>query len=142
MAAAGFQRIEHTADVGLRLTAPTVAELFVVATEGLHALWGVPQSPAAVDAAAEAVEVEGPDPEGLLVAWLNELIYQADVHGRVAAAVCSPTVEHERFRAQVTWQPLRWEDCVDGVEIKAATYHTVHVTETDGGVSTTIIFDV
>ena len=142
MAAPGFERIDHTADVALRLTAPTRAELFIAAAAGLNALWGLTPAGAAPAEAGEPLTVAGPDTEALLVAWLNELIFQAAVRTRHAAAVREPRLESERFHARVAWAPLDWAACREGHDIKAATYHTLHVTETDDGVTTTVVFDV
>ncbi len=142
MPAATFERIDHTADVGLRLLAPTEADLFVTAVAGLHALWGLPAPEPPAGAPTEPLEVHGADIESLLVAWLNELIFQATAAGRVAASVQEPCLADGRFRAEVAWQPVQWDTSVDGADIKAATYHTVHVTETAEGFTTTIIFDV
>ena len=142
MPPAGFARIDHTADVGLRLTAPCPAELFVVAAAGLRDLWGLPEMHITADEPDDALRVAGDDVEALLIAWLNELIYQAEANERVAAAVREPRLEPPAFRARVVWRPLDWSACEDGVDIKAATYHTVQVTPANGGVTTTVIFDV
>lgn len=137
-----FEFIEHTADVGLRLSARTPAELFLAGASGLHALWGIPPPPASAAPPAESVTVTGPDTEALLVAWLNELIFQATAQGRYAAAISAPRLEEDRFTAAVAWRPLEWATCVDGTDIKAATFHTVQIHAMSGGVTTTIIFDV
>lgn len=139
---ATFERIDHTSDVGVRLCAPTEAELFIAAVAALTALWGLPEASGDSGAPPERLEVTGGDTESLLVAWLNELIFQAAVLGRAAAAVRDPSLGSRSFAAQVVWRPVAWERCVDGADIKAATYHALHVTRTAGGCTASVIFDV
>lgn len=141
MPAAGFSRIDHTADVGFALRAPALGALFVVAAEALNSLWNQPQVPVPADEAGERVEVTGDDWESLLVAWLNELVFRADAEARIAVAVREPHVAPPVFRANVVWRPMDPAAAADGVDVKAATYHMLEIREVPGGYETTVIFD-
>ena len=91
---ATFEPIDHTADVGYRLFAPTLAELFAVAGRALFdaitALDSIqPQFERQVEAAAG-------DVEALLVAWLSELnfrcITELELYSEFAISEISPTL--------------------------------------------------
>ena len=81
---------DHTADLGLRVTASDLDDLFRTAAEGLFDVvtadrGGIePREP-------EAATVEADSLENLLVAWLNELIFRVEtkrrLYGRFDVAV-------------------------------------------------------
>ena len=70
-----FEVFEHTADVGLRIEAADLAELFTEAARGAFAL--VVENPDAIrQHQSLVIELEAEDVEGLFVDWLRELIYR------------------------------------------------------------------
>ena len=69
-----FREFEHTADVGIEVTAADRPALFAIAGETLFALIVDPQSIAIRDIIA--VPATGGSPEGLLDAWLREFLAQ------------------------------------------------------------------
>jgi len=71
------ERIEHTADLAIRVTGEDLPDLFANAAAALFDLMAGP--PAAVDRRHEVV-VESIDRECLLVDWLNQLIYMHEVN--------------------------------------------------------------
>ncbi len=70
----GFEEIPHTADRAIRVWGDTLPELFVFAARGMYSLAGLPEDEVGEEEEM-AVEVEAATLEGLLVAWLNELLY-------------------------------------------------------------------
>ncbi len=92
-----FEQFEHGADVGVRGFGATPAEAFEAAAQALFAL--LTEDPGRVRAEVEErLEVEAADLEGLLVAFLDELISLSDarrlVFGRFDVAI--PTVPRAR----------------------------------------------
>ena len=82
-------------------------------------------------------EVNGHDAEGLLVSFLEELLYQAEMHG----------VGYRRFVLRFADQQLTVTACAVPVctmvkEIKAVTYHDLRIEKTAQGLETEIVFDV
>ena len=82
---AGFELLEHTADVGIRARGATLEEAFEQATLGLAEVQGAlapgpeegapdPEEPSRESREAVAVEVSAADPGGLVVDWLNEVL--------------------------------------------------------------------
>lgn len=121
------EELAHTADVGMRVGAPTPAALFACAARSLFVLAGAaPGAPASW----RRVTVEAIDAESLLVEWLNELLYLHETTGEVVAEVqvveWSPTL----IVADVaSAPPAEAPRCT----IKAVTYHRLRLSETPEG---------
>ena len=79
----GFELLEHTADVGVRARGATLEEAFEQATLGLAEVLGG-RRPGPGDAVP--VEVAAGDPGGLLVDWLNEVLWLHETRGHAAIA--------------------------------------------------------
>ena len=89
----GFEEIDHTADVGLRVWAPGLEGLFRQAALGLAALLTDPAELGARD--GMRLEVRGIDLEELLVGWLNELLYRFETERMIAIAFPELSIEPE-----------------------------------------------
>jgi SHS2 domain-containing protein len=124
-AAAGFEVFDHTADVGLRAWGPGLAAAFAQAARGVFSLL-VPLE-AVHEQTARELRVEAGDPESLLVAWIDELLFVFETERLVfarfevrlgEAGVLLATAHGEAF------DPVRHRG---GVVVKAATYHQIQV---------------
>ena len=81
MAAAGYEVLEHPADIGFRAHAPTLPRLF---EQSAVALLSIAADPAAAEPRTEfPLSAEGGGLEPLLVAWLSEVLFWFD-SGRAA----------------------------------------------------------
>ena len=74
------ERFDHTADLGLRIRAVSVAELFAEAGYALMATL-VANVDSIRPATQRRIEIDGDDIEYLLVDWLRELLYVFDAEG-------------------------------------------------------------
>jgi SHS2 domain-containing protein len=124
-----FEILEHTADIGLRARAPTREELFEALGEGLATLQGAwfPNGGTERD-----LGVEAPDPAALLVSWLDELLYLHETEDAVFTGLAVDRVGDTTLSARVRLSP-RGDRELEGVGIKAATYHRVDVAQEPGG---------
>ncbi len=124
-AAAGFEVFDHTADVGVRAWGPDLAAAFAQTARGLFSLL-VPLG-AVRETTARAVAVAASDPESLLVAWLDELLFVFETEGLVFArfevALPTPTT----LTATAHGEPFDPARHHGGVVVKAATYHQIAV---------------
>jgi len=69
-----FEVFEHTADLGLRVVAPTLRELFADAARGLFAM--IVANPQDVNTVEERTyQLRGDEADLLLFDWLNELLF-------------------------------------------------------------------
>jgi SHS2 domain-containing protein len=116
----GFEYFEHTADVGLRAWAPTLAGAFEQAARALVAQMIEPSRAASVGEAR--LEVEADSDERLLLAFLDEVLFAVQTRGLVVADV---EVSLARGRLVATLRGEAYDAARHGHlhEVKAITRH-------------------
>lgn len=134
---AGFQENEHTADWELSVWAPDMPGLLEQAARGMYALCAISLDGNAAARRTHSLELTAPDPETLLVSFLEELLYLAEQE-RIAFDTFQLHLEGERLRADLSGAPIR----AQGKEIKAVTYHNLAVRQGPHGLEANIVFDV
>jgi SHS2 domain-containing protein len=131
---AGFELLEHTADVGIRARGATLEEAFEQATLGLAEVQGAPApapgEPAPSPRERVAVQVSAGDLGGLLVDWLNEVLWLAETR---PAAVTEVRVERVGDGTAAGWVVLASGGPAGGTFVKAVTYHRLRVEPDPGG---------
>jgi SHS2 domain-containing protein len=133
-----FEFLEHTADIGLHLTGETPAEVLEAAGEGLAVLQGA-WFPG--HGQERTVEVSAPDLGGLLVAWLDELLFLHETEDLVFGGFRVEHVDDGRLRARVRVAP-RGDRELEAVGVKAATYHRLRFERRNGGWVADVYLDV
>lgn len=132
-----FEEIEHTADWALRIRGRTLAELLANAAHGMVSLL-VAQPEKIPLEVEEQFELESIDAESLLVDWLSELAYWAEMEQVVfyqfELADVSPTQLKAVVRGGRVPHLLK--------HIKAVTYHNLQIVKTESGLTATVVFDV
>ncbi|MFC1660850.1 archease [Gemmatimonadota bacterium] len=144
----GVTGLEHTADVGLEVAAPSLPELFVRAALG--AMWLVLEREGkGEDVVVRSVELAENDLAALMRSWLRTLLFWLETEGLVVLQVkigflpvprCSgPEGQAFGLRAQVT-------GCLDQGphvrEVKGVTLHGLAVERTGEEWVGRVIFDV
>jgi SHS2 domain-containing protein len=86
----------------------------------------------------ELIELEAYDAESLLVNWLSELAYRAEVDGVVFAKFHMQHISTTKLQAEVEGGSVHNLK----KHIKAVTYHNLEVIKTEDGLEVTIVFDV
>lgn len=130
-----WQEIEHTADLALHLWADDLPDLFTTAAQGMFAF--IVTDSAAAPTRAVAVTLEAQDVETLLIDWLNELLYWADVAGLAFTTFDFTGLTPTRLSATAHGRPIT----AYAKYIKAATFHNLAVIKTSSGYETEIVFD-
>lgn len=140
-----FEEIPHTADWAIRAYGRTLPELFTNAALGMYALLTDLES--LPETERREVAVEAASPEGLLVAWLNELVYLTEREG----------LAFKRFEVLDLALPDpgdpdslgRFRGAAYGARpgsvrkyIKAVTYHNVAIRQVNGLYVVELVFDV
>lgn len=133
-----FEVLEHTADVGLRLHGDSLEEVFRAAGEGFASLQDA-WFPG--DGDAREVRVLADDREGLLVTWIDELLYLQEAEDVVFGGFDIDYLAEHELRASVTMAP-RGDRELEGVGVKATTYHRVAFDEAESGWSAEVYLDV
>ena len=134
------REIEHTADLGLEIEAPTLAALFERA--GL-AMLGLMLDVAALAPREErALTVEGDDVEELLHDWLQTLLVQLQVDGFAACELDVARVDERSVRGSARGERIDLARHPIHTELKGVTYHALAVARDPAGFSARVIFDV
>jgi protein archease len=127
---ARFELLEHTADVGIRARGATLEEAFEQATLGLAEVQGAP-APGPDPGERVGVRVSATDLGGLLVDWLNEVLWLAETR---RAAVADVRVERVGDGTASGWVVLgSGGPGPEGTFVKAVTYHRLRVEPDPGG---------
>ncbi|HEX9921661.1 MAG TPA: archease [Anaerolineae bacterium] len=134
---AGFEEIEHTADWALRIYSRDLRGLLINAARGMNSLL-IDRTEAVPLDREETFELDGLDPESLLVSWLSELAYWAEQEQVIFREFDLPEVSPTWLRAVV--RGGRAPDLKK--HIKAVTYHNLAIIESEGGLTATVVFDV
>ncbi|WP_240907044.1 archease [Paludisphaera rhizosphaerae] len=114
---------DHTADLGLRIEADDLDDVFRTAAEGLFDVVTADRS-TIEPREEEIVELGSDSPAHLLVDWLNELIFRIEtrhaLYGRFDVSVAP---DGRSLTATIAGEPIDPDRHVLDHEVKAATYH-------------------
>jgi SHS2 domain-containing protein len=134
---ADFEEVEHTADWALRIHGPDLRGLLINAARGMNSLLIDQPETVPLDR-EETFELDGLDPESLLVNWLSELAYWAEQEQIIFHVFDLPEVSPTWLRAVVRGGRA------PGLKkhIKAVTYHNLAIIESEDGLTATVVFDV
>lgn len=131
--------IEHTADIGIEVEAPSLSELFVGAAEAMmHII-----SPAASKKGKpRPIYLEAGDVEALLYSWLNEILFIVFSEDIIPSVFDVAIINERALKAEIRGEPYAQGRHELQTEIKGATFHEMNVTEKDGRWIARVIFDV
>ena len=129
-----YRWVDHTAELELRIDAPTEETLLAGALEAFAELVGdVPGG--APD--RHEISLRARDPADRLVAWLEELVFLAETQHFVPERVASLELRDGALRADV--EGRRGEP---SQLVKAVTYHGLSVEEQPDGWHAKVVLDV
>lgn len=125
---------EHTAEVELAVDADSEEAVFAEAADALARLV---ELDAGGEAASHDVALDAPDRPALLAAWLDELVYLADVEGFVADRVDALRLRPGGLDATLVGR----RTAIDPI-VKAATYHRLGFGQEGGRWRARVVLDV
>lgn len=135
-----YSTFEHTADVGLNVSAEDLNTLFSEAARGLLSI--LVDDPAQIRPIQEfTIEVEGTDLEYLLFDWLNELLFRFETE-QLLLSEFDVSVNQRGLKAQTRGEIFQPERHKLAHEIKAITYHQLEVKQTSNGWQARFIVDI
>lgn len=135
-----YELFDHTADLGVRVRAPSLAELVPPATEAFYAVIG---DVVTSDAARPwTLELRGDDPAVLLRDYLAELLHAFECGRRRLTDVHAGEFTSERL--VVSGQMRATDPTASDFEreIKAVTYHELAIRPIADGYEATYIVDI
>jgi SHS2 domain-containing protein len=136
----GWETFEHEADVGLHVRGRDGPELFAQA--GLALFHLVCEVEAVEERGSYELTGSSRDAGGLLVEWLNDLVYLFEGRGLVCRRFEFPAWSETAYRALAFGEPVDAERHAPRDLVKAATYHDLSVRKTKDGLEAKVILDV
>jgi len=134
------REIDHTADLGFEVEAPTLPVLFERAGLGMLALMVDLGAVEPHERVALAVQAE--DRQALLRDWLQALLVRLEVDGFVIAELAVEEVTERSVRGWGAGERLDRSRHRIHTEVKGVSYHDLSVRETATGWGARIIVDV
>ena len=145
-----YEVIDISGDAGIRAFGGSPGELLANAALGMYSLIVDPQTVRATGHIE--VSVRHASLDGLLLAWLNELIYRFDVDGFLARDIVVTTSSSTKkadaedreylLGASLSGENFDPERHRGKLLVKAATYHNLKVQQNDDYWTAEVIFDI
>jgi SHS2 domain-containing protein len=136
------ETFEHTADLGLRVFAADLPDLFRTAGEGLFDVIVANRGDVQI-VVNDPVSLVAETTEDLLFLWLNELIYLSETQHRLYTRF-EVTVDPNgcRLEGTIGGEPIDRARHVLDHEVKAATRHGLSLRAEQGGWVAEVILDI
>ena len=135
-----FEFVDHTGDLGVRLSGESLPRLFEQAAEALTFILTDPKTIRIKKTRRFLLEAK--TDEELLITWLNELVYLFETKGLLFKTYDVLAVHDHRLEALA-----QGESYVEGrhpikTTVKAATYHQLKIENHQGVWTAQVIFDL
>lgn len=139
-----FKILDISGDAGIIAYGDNCEDAFMNAGAGMYSL--ITDLDTIQERQDIEIEVKGDSPEGLLIAYLNELIFRFDAYGFVGKRI-----EMELFNLQPSAYYIKakaWGEEFDPdrherrLLVKAATYHNIRVEKINDKCEVEVIFDI
>jgi SHS2 domain-containing protein len=135
-----YDTFEHTADLGLRVTAADLPTLFAEAGTGLASMI-VANLDAVRLVEQQTIDLQGTERDYLVFDWLSELLYLYETQHLVLRAF-EVQLTDSGLSAVARGEKLDPDRHVLDHEVKAITYHQLKLEQTNGGWLLEVIVDI
>ena len=138
-----FEILEHTADIGIAAYGKTRKEVFINAAKGMfEIIAGENKNPK--EKFYDKIKLEADNLEGLLFAWLNELLYISETRLVILNKFHIKELSDFQIKAEVEGMKINPPSVKIEKEIKAVTYHRLEIKkdEESGLWRAQVIFDI
>ena len=135
-----FEFVDHTGDLGVRVSGESLPRLFEQAAEALTFILTDPETIRIKK--TRKLLLEAKTDEELLITWLNEFVYLFDTEGLLFKAFEVLSIHDHHLEALA-----QGEIYIEGrhpikTAVKAATYHQLKISHRQGVWTTQVIFDL
>jgi len=143
-----FEILDISGDAGIRAYGNDLQELFVNAAIGMYSL--ITDIKNIQEKKTLEISAQGSSLEGLLVSFLNELIFHFDTYGFMGKSIRLKDFQADKLtglqayklKAVLTGEDFDPDQHEGKLLIKAATYHKLLIEKKDGHYQAEIIFDI
>jgi len=138
-----FEILEHTADIGIAAYGKTKREVFINAARGMFEIIAG-RTKNLKENFCDKIKLEADNLEGLLFAWLNELLYISETKLVILNKFEIKDLSNNKIGAEVKGTKINRLNCKIKKEIKAATYYRLEIKkdEKSGLWRAQVIFDI
>jgi len=134
----GYQEVSHTADLELLVWADSLRDLFIQAAAGMYDLLDLIRLDQIPEGDRGELSLEAMDPEGLLILFLEELLFIVTEEYRICDFSTLIITQPGSLQAQFVSHEIESYRR----DIKAVTYHDLDIQETDDHFEVSIVFDI
>ena len=135
-----FETFDHTADIGLRVRAASLDELFVDAARGFTSL--LLENPEDIRLKeVDSIRLAGTETDYLLFDWLNELLFRFESRGLMFGDF-QVQIDAQGLTATMRGEPCDRSRHRLSHEVKAITYHGLCVEQVEAGWQVELILDI
>ncbi len=137
-----IQILDISGDIGIKATGRSLEEVFVNASTGMYSL--ITNIEEILESKTINVSTESDSLEGLLVSYLNELIFHFDTYGFIGKKIKIKINKNDSYNleASITGEDFDPERHERKLLIKAATYHKIKVEKINDIWEINVIFDI
>jgi SHS2 domain-containing protein len=135
-----FEFLDHTADAGIIAYGDDLKGAFSNAARGMFSL--IADLKDFSETEERDTELDSPDVENLLIAWLNELIYLFDVENIVFKNFEIVTLSDTHIEAKNFGEKVDASRHKLKLGIKAATYHMLKIDKLGNKTRVQVLFDI
>jgi len=138
-----FEILEHTADIGIMAYGKTKREVFINAAKGMFEIIAE-ETKDLKENFYDKIKLEADNLEGLLLAWLNELLYISEIRLVILNKFQIKELSDFQIEAEVEGIKINPSSTKIKREIKAVTYHRLEIKkDKESGLwRAQIIFDI
>ncbi|MFZ3123341.1 MAG: archease [Thermodesulfovibrionales bacterium] len=135
-----FEIIDISGDVGIKAFGGSIEEVFKNSAIGMYSL--ITDLKGVKGQKTINISSEGNSLEGLLVSWLNELIFHFDAYNFIGKDIVILEMSDRKLKANVKGEEFDPERHERKLLLKAATYHRLKVEKVRDRWEADIIFDI
>jgi SHS2 domain-containing protein len=135
-----YEQFPHTADIGVHVYGATVKELFQNAAFSMFDI--IADLEGLKESISKDILLSAPNPDELLVAWLDELLYNFYTKSIIFSRFDIEELSDTSIKAKVYGRSVGDNKNRLKTEIKAVTYSGLAIKKTKEGFQVDIIFDV
>ncbi|MFA6610571.1 MAG: archease [Candidatus Omnitrophota bacterium] len=135
-----FEQFPHTADIGMHVYGKDLKELFENAAFSMFDV--IADLEGMKSPVTQHFEINASNKEDLLVAWLDELLYNFYTRGIIFSKFEIGEISDKYIKAKAFGREVGANRNRLKTEIKSVTYSGMSINKTDEGFQVDIIFDV
>jgi SHS2 domain-containing protein len=135
-----YEVIDIFGDAGIRAFGADCAEAWGSAGIGMYSL--ITDLEQVGENKTVEIEVSSNSPEGLLIKYLNELIFHFDTFNFIGKRIEVTEFSESFIRAKVHGEEFDPRKHEQRLLLKAATYHNIKVAKSDSRCEVEVIFDI